>query len=67
MSKQLPPAGEKARMDGFKEGVEARKEGKPFRSPYLGADGRPIRMLLALHIGWEMGWRAKDADLRSET
>jgi hypothetical protein len=66
MRSPFPKSGKgyEARKSGFKEGVEARKEGRPCKSPYLGPGGQPIKMLVAFHEGWVLGWMQKDADLR---
>ena len=53
-----------AEREGFREGQEARKAGRPCRSPYLRPDGEPIGLFLSVHDAWLKGWRAQDPALR---
>ncbi len=43
---------------GLREGLEARKQGKPRKSPYADADGKPIKAFRVFHDAWLKGWDA---------
>jgi hypothetical protein len=45
----------KASQEGFREGLMARRDGKPRQSPYAG-----IRAFRVLHGNWLEGWDAED-------
>ena len=49
---QIQPAS-KTEKDALREGMEARKAGKPRKSPYAG-----IELLRAAHAAWLKGWES---------